>query len=111
VGQFNSLTGICVDDQNKIYVADGTNNRIVRINSITGAGWVAFGSTGTGFNQFNIAFGVGVDRSGKIYIGDRNNHRLVRIDDMTGANWTELDNLPSGSFGTVTSVFPHLPGF
>jgi streptogramin lyase len=110
-GQFNSLTGICVDDAHKIYVADGTNNRIVRLDNITGSGWLAFGSTGTGLNQFNIAFGVGVDHDGKIYIGDRNNHRLVRIDDMVGTNWTELDNLPSGAFGTVLSVFPHLPDF
>jgi tripartite motif-containing protein 71 len=110
-GQFNSLTGICIDAQNRIYVADGTNNRIARINNITGTGWIAFGSTGTGLNQFNIAFGVGVDHIGKIYIGDRNNHRLVRIDDMLGTNWTELDNLPSGGFGTVLSVFPHLPTF
>lgn len=110
-GQFGSLKGICLDDQQRIYVADGTDNRIARINNIAGGGWVAFGATGTGTGQFNTAFGVGVDHLGKIYVGDRDNHRLVRMDDFNGANWTELDNLPTGSFSLVLSVFPHLPNF
>jgi hypothetical protein len=111
VGQFSSLNGICLDDQQRIYVADGGNNRIARINSIAGAGWVAFGSTGAGTGQFDIAFGVSVDHIGRVYVGDRNNHRLVRVDTMGGGNWTELDNLPSGPFSFVLSVFVHLPNF
>ncbi|MDI6773259.1 MAG: hypothetical protein QME77_11835 [bacterium] len=42
----------------QIYVADRLNNRIVRINDMTGAGWTTFGSTGSGTNQFNEPNGV-----------------------------------------------------
>lgn len=110
-GQFNGLTGICLDGLGKIYVADGVNNRISRINDIGGGGWVTFGASGTGVNQFSGAFGIGIDRAGAIYIGDRDNHRVVRIDDMNGTNWTELDNLGLTTFGNVLGVFPHLPFF
>jgi hypothetical protein len=37
----------------QIFIADTGNNRIVRINDMTGAGWTTFGSLGSGTNQFN----------------------------------------------------------
>jgi hypothetical protein len=30
----------------QIYVADGLNNRIIRMNDMTGAGWTTFGTAG-----------------------------------------------------------------
>src|SRR5437899_12738395 len=38
----------------KIYVADESNNRIVRMDDMTGAGWTPFGTSGSGPNQFNL---------------------------------------------------------
>src|SRR5438309_10033738 len=38
----------------KIYVADESNNRIVRMDDMTGAGWTPFGVFGSGPNQFNL---------------------------------------------------------
>src|SRR5438552_17273246 len=42
----------------KIYVADESNNRIVRMDDMTGAGWTEFGTSGSGPNQFRCPFGI-----------------------------------------------------
>ena len=47
------ITGIAFSTTGPIYVADGINARIVRINNISGAGWTTFGSFGPGTNQFS----------------------------------------------------------
>lgn len=110
-GNFSNPSGIALDAFSRIYIADTGNDRIVRITDITGAGWVAYGTNGAGNGNFAGPSGISVDHVGLIYIGDGNNHRIVRISDMTGANWTELDNLPSVSFGQAGAVFAHLPTF
>ena len=55
-----------MDGTNRIYVADYSNNRIVRMTDVTGAGWTTFGSKGTGANQFNGPVGIYVDGAGQI---------------------------------------------
>jgi hypothetical protein len=42
-----------VDPSDRIYVSDSANNRIVRINDMTGTGWTTLGAYGTGRLQFN----------------------------------------------------------
>src|SRR5437879_12852428 len=79
----------------KIYVADASNNRIVRMDDMTGAGWTPFGTSGSGMNQFNGPFGIFVSAE-QIYVADRNNNRIVRMDSMTGAGWTESGTLGNG---------------
>ena len=37
-----------------IFVADSFNDRIVRIDDMTGAGWTTLGNQGSGTNQFNF---------------------------------------------------------
>jgi NHL repeat-containing protein len=58
VGQFNGIQfqmgGIFVDTGGKIYVADGGNSRVVRMDDMTGAGWTTLGSFGSGSNQFIV---------------------------------------------------------
>jgi len=83
----------------KIYVADASNNRIVRMDDMTGAGWTPFGTSGSGMNQSNGPFGIFVS-AGQIYVADRNNNRIVRMDSMTGAGWTEF-----GTFGNGPNQF------
>src|SRR5947209_20201524 len=51
----------------KIYVADASNNRIVRMDDMTGAGWTPFGTSGSGMNQSNGPFGIFVC-AGQIYV-------------------------------------------
>jgi streptogramin lyase len=95
-----SPSGIALDASNRIYVTDGTNNSIVRMDSISGAGAVAYGTSGSGIGQFLHPTGVFVDGAGKIYVADEGNARIVRMDDMNGTNWT-----PFGVFGPDTGQF------
>jgi DNA-binding beta-propeller fold protein YncE len=52
-GQFTTPAGIALDTNGRISVADSGNNRIVRMDNISGSGWAAFGSLGSGVDQFN----------------------------------------------------------
>src|SRR5215471_3696206 len=54
----------------EIYVTDFNNNRIVRMDDMTGAGWVALGSLGPGANQLHEPTGIAVDPSGRIVVAD-----------------------------------------
>src|SRR5437016_13293296 len=94
----------------KIYVADASNNRIVRMDDMTGAGWTPFGTSGSGMNQSNGPFGIFVS-AGQLYVADRNNNRIVRMDSMTGAGWTEFGTLCNGpdQLSCASGIVP-LPG-
>src|SRR3989344_813150 len=63
------------------------DSRIVRIDDMTGKGWVSFGTTGKGVNQFNNPNHLTIGPDGKIYIADSQNDRIVRIDNMAGKRW------------------------
>src|SRR5438552_2735371 len=81
----------------KIYVADASNHRIVRMDTMTGAGWTVLGgpSAGSGMNQFSSPTGIFVS-AGQIYVADWNNNRIVRMNDMAGTGWTAFGTLGSG---------------
>ena len=98
--QFNHPTGAAVDASGHIYITDYGNNRIVRMDDMSGTGWTAFGAQGGGGNQFHFPARVAVDASGHIYIADMSNSRIVRMDDMSGSGWTAF-----GSFGSGTNQF------
>src|SRR5206468_7452173 len=93
----------------KIYVADESNNRIVRMDDMTGAGWTPFGVFGSRPNQFRFASGIYVSAAGQIFVTDAFNHRIVRMDTMTGAGWTVLGGPSAGSgmnqFSSPTGIF------
>jgi sugar lactone lactonase YvrE len=83
-----------------IYVADTANNRIVRLDTMTGTNWQTLGAFGRGTSQFSAPVGIALDASGRIYVADTGNCRIVRMDNMTGANWTSW-----GACGAGTDKF------
>ena len=85
--QFNRPFGIAVDSSGRIYVADTANDRVVRMDDMTGRGWVALGTTGRGAGQFEAPRAIFVDSQGRIYVADTLNNRIVSMDDMTGRGW------------------------
>lgn len=99
-GQFYHPSGLFIDGEGRIYVADSANDRIVRMNEVTGAGWITFGQEGRGVGQFDSPRDIFVDAAGRIYVVDSDNNRIVRINDMTGAGWIAL-----GSSGTGVNQF------
>ena len=50
----NSNTGI----PKKLYITDSENDRIIRIDDMSGTGWVEYGTEGTGIGFFNSPISV-----------------------------------------------------
>jgi len=94
-------TDIKVGSNGKIYIADTNNDRVVRIDDMTGAGWTSLGTVGTGVGNLDNPKAISLDSQGRIYIVDSNNYRIVRISDMVGSNWTSygVNNTPEGGNG------------
>ncbi len=75
-------------EKQRIFIADRGNDRIVRLDDLTGVGRVTLGTRGSSKNQFSSPSSVFVDSRGRIYVADSGNARIVRVNDMTGAGWT-----------------------
>src|SRR2546425_6796147 len=107
VNQFAGPVSIFVNSARQIFVTDGRNSRVVRVNDMAGSGWATFGTRGTGVNQFTVPFGIFVSPMGQIFVADI--YRIVRVNDMSGSGWTPFrtrgraDNQLIGSTGILVS--------
>src|SRR5690606_25007470 len=83
--QVRNPSGIAVDANGNIYVADNGNHVIRRIattgdvSTIAGIGQAGFADGPGGQAQFNSPFGLTIDGSGNLYVGDVLNYRVRRI--------------------------------
>src|SRR6266705_151076 len=68
-GEFDSPTGIAVDANGNVLVADTNNERIEKF-SPTGAFLSIIGTKGSGQGQLGAPNGIAVDRTGNIYVAD-----------------------------------------
>ncbi len=94
VNEFNLPTDVDLDASGRIYIADRMNDRIVRIDDMTGSGWQTAVGPGTcgnfsAPNQMCKPTAVTVDGSGRIYVREYYT-RTIRMDNMTGAGLTML---------------------
>ena len=83
--RFRGNTGITLDNNGNILVADTLNDRIRLIdengNVTTIAGSGEGNTNGNGINaQFRNPVDVAVDNAGNIFVADESNHRIRRID-------------------------------
>jgi sugar lactone lactonase YvrE len=77
-GLLNQPTGVGVDAQGNVYVADTQNHRIAVFDPQ--GGFVrAIGSQGPGEGQFYEPRGVAIDADGSIYVADTWNARIVKL--------------------------------
>jgi DNA-binding beta-propeller fold protein YncE len=83
--QFNYPSGVAVDGEGSIIIADFYNNRVRKltpdgtVSTLAGSGIEGF-ADGTGAAaQFNYPAGVAVDGEGNFIIADRNNHRVRKL--------------------------------
>jgi sugar lactone lactonase YvrE len=77
-GEFDLPTGIAVDGNGNILVADTNNGRIEKF-SPTGTFLSIIGIKGTGQGQLAGPNGIAVDRAGNIYVADASNHRVQKL--------------------------------
>lgn len=78
-GEFNRAEGICVDAQDRIYVADSCNHRI-QVFSADGKFLRAIGSAGTKLGELSYPYDVAVDAPGNIFVCEFGNSRVQVFD-------------------------------
>lgn len=94
---------IDVDPSGRIYLLDRTLKQVHRMDNMTGANFVSFGSYGSGVNQFREPSDLTIGRDGAIYVTDWSLNRVARFTSMTGANWRTY-----GTTGTGVGKFSGL---
>ena len=77
-GQFLNATGIGIDSQGAVYVADAGNYRIQKF-SAAGQLLVKWGTRGAGPGQLTTPHDVAIDTSGNVWVSDYGNTRLQRF--------------------------------
>jgi sugar lactone lactonase YvrE len=103
--RFHDPTGIAVDQNDDVYIADKGSNRVRKIDKNTGivttaAGVCFYGYDGDGKAatqaMLNAPEAVIFDPRGNMYISDAMNHRVRRVDAETGIITTIAGNGESG---------------
>ncbi len=100
-GQFWNPTGIAVDADGNVYVADRDNHRIQKF---TAEGelvthWDTWYGPLANLNELRFPSGVAVDSTGNVYVTDRENYRVVKFtaDGTFITEWgTEVVPRPDG---------------
>ncbi|EDN71345.1 receptor protein kinase [Beggiatoa sp. PS] len=86
--RLSNPTGLAVDSQNNLYIADTDNHRIRKVD-LTGTITTVAGNGNKGYSgdgdpataaQINTPTGLEVDSTGNLYIADKNNHRIRKVD-------------------------------
>jgi DNA-binding beta-propeller fold protein YncE len=77
-GKFDSPTGIAVEPNGNILVADTGNGRIQKFSS-SGTSLSTIGTKGSGPGQLGLPRGIAVDRAGNIYVADASNQRVQKL--------------------------------
>jgi sugar lactone lactonase YvrE len=84
--QFNTPSGIAIDKDGNIIIADTSNNRIRKLSAdgrlvtaVAGSGVAGFRDGPAGDAQFDGPLGVAVDKQGNIFVADAYNDRIRKI--------------------------------
>ena len=108
---------VCVDSADRLWVADSSNNRVLRFDSITTkpSGAAADGvlgqpnfttnTEGSGNNGLQFPLGVTISASGSLYVSSYNGSRVMRYDNAAGlgANAPASAVLGQPDFATTVS--------
>jgi len=78
-GQFNRPEGLCVDAQDRVYVADSCNHRI-QVFDREGHFLRAYGKPGTGKGELSYPYDICVDAEGRQYVCEFGNSRIQVFD-------------------------------
>ena len=78
-GEFDSPTGIALDVDGNVLVADTNNGRIEKF-STSGALVTILGTKGSSHGQLGEPNGIAIDRAGNIYVAEvASNHRVQKL--------------------------------
>jgi sugar lactone lactonase YvrE len=96
-GRFDSPTGIAVDANGNVLVADTNNGRIEKF-SPTGGFVSTMGIKGIGYGQLGAPNGIAIDRVGNIYVADASKHVVEKLA-SDGSVITEWKGPAPGFYG------------
>ena len=77
-GRFDRPTGIAVDTEGNVFIADTNNGRIEKF-SPAGTYLTSMGIKGSGYGQLAEPNGIAVDRADNIYVADASKHVLEKL--------------------------------
>ena len=101
-------TGVFVDGSGNLYIADFNNNRVRKVDAVTGIITTVAGNGTAGFSgdggpavsaSLNHPYRVSVDSSGNVYFAEQFNHRVRKVDAVTGIITTIAGNGTLGFSG------------
>jgi tripartite motif-containing protein 71 len=75
---FTGPTGIAIDKDGNVYVADFSNDRIQKFSS-DGTFITKWGSSGSGDGEFRFPTGIAIDKDGNVYVADSWNDRIQKF--------------------------------
>jgi DNA-binding beta-propeller fold protein YncE len=78
-GEFNRAEGVCVDGQDRLYVADSCNHRI-QIFSSEGKFLREYGKPGSGLGELSYPYDIAVDANGNQFVCEFGNSRIQVFD-------------------------------
>ncbi len=78
-GEFDHPHALAVNARGQVYVADSSNNRIVRL-SPNGGVIGEWGGLGSAPGRFNDPTGIALDGAGNVYVVDTSNNRIQEFD-------------------------------
>jgi DNA-binding beta-propeller fold protein YncE len=87
-GRFDAPTGIAVDANGNVLVADTNNGRLEKF-SPTGGFLSSMGIKGNGYGQLGAPNGIAIDRASNIYVADASKHVVEKLasDGSVIAEW------------------------
>ncbi|MBI1922332.1 MAG: chitobiase/beta-hexosaminidase C-terminal domain-containing protein [Geobacter sp.] len=118
---FSGPIGVAVDNAGNIYIADSSNNRIRKVDGVSGiistiagngmSGYAGDGGQATAAS-LKYPTRVAFDSAGNLYVADMYNHRIRKVNNSTGVITTVAGNgvgSYSGDTGAATSASLNAP--
>jgi sugar lactone lactonase YvrE len=107
--------GLALDEKGNLFISDMSNERIRRVDGVTGVIRTIAGTGRSGFSgdngpalsaRLHWPDGVAVDKAGNVYVADQFNYRVRKIDTVTGIITTVAGNgtISPGANGLATAV-------
>ncbi len=104
-GQLDQPSGIAIDSDGSVWVADSNNNRVVKFDAQGNILAVFGGSQGSADNQLKLPEAIAIGPDGHLWIADTVNNRVVELA-ADGTFIRKFGSSASGPFGPASGTAP-----